>query len=77
VRIEPRNEQEKAKVGRENWRDLKAVCWYEGEIVPKRQRSVRQQNKAQREGTVLRAINKRYSCDIPAVVPSAQTAPTS
>jgi hypothetical protein len=64
VRIEPRNEQEKAKVGRENWRDLKAVCWYKGEIVPKRQRSVRQKNKAQREGTVLRATNKRYSCDI-------------
>ena len=34
VRIEPRAEQEKAAEGRENWRDLKAGCWYEGEIVP-------------------------------------------
>jgi hypothetical protein len=43
---------------------LKAGCWYEGEIVPNRQRSVRQKNKAQREGTVLRAKNKQYFCDI-------------
>ena len=64
VRIEPRAEQEKAAEGRENWRDLKAGCWYEGEIVPPRQRSVRQKNKAQRAGTVLRAKNKRYFCDI-------------
>jgi len=64
VRIEPRNEEEKAAENRENWRDLKAGCWYEGEIVPGRQRSVRQKNKVQREGTVLRAKNKQYFCDI-------------
>jgi len=64
VRIEPRDEKEKAVAGRENWRDLKAGCWYEGEIVPKSQHSVRQKNKAQREGTVLRAKNKQYFCDI-------------
>jgi len=40
VRIEPRDEDEKAAENRENWRDLKAGCWYEGEIVPQRQRSV-------------------------------------
>ena len=64
VRIEPRGEEEKTAENRENWRDLKAGCWYEGEIVPSRQRSVRQKNKVQREGTVLRAKNKQYFCDI-------------
>ena len=32
--------------------------------MPNRQRSVRQKNKAQREGTVLRAKNEQYFCDI-------------
>jgi len=64
VRIEPRGEKEKALENREHWRDLKAGCWYEGEIVPHRQRSVRQKNKVQREGVVLRAKNKQYFCDI-------------
>lgn len=64
VRIEPRTEQEKAVENRENWRDLKAGCWYEGEIVPPSQRSTRQTDKAEREGTVLRATNKKYFCDI-------------
>jgi len=64
VRIEPRDEQEKAAENRENWRDLKAGCWYEGEIVPNRHRSVRQKDKAQREGTVMRAKNKQYFCGI-------------
>jgi hypothetical protein len=64
VRIEPRNEKEKAVENRETWRDLKAGCWYEGEIVPTRQQSVRQKDKAQREGVVLRAKNQQYFCDI-------------
>jgi hypothetical protein len=64
VRIEPRDRQEKAQAGRENWRDLKIGCWYQGEIVPKRERSVRQKGKAEREGTVIRARNKEYFCDI-------------
>ena len=64
VRIEPRDEREKALAGRENWRDLKIGCWYQGEIVPKRERSVRQKGKAEREGTVIRARNKEYFCDI-------------
>ena len=64
VRIEPRDEKEKALENRETWRDLKAGCWYEGEFVPHRQRSVRQKDKAQREGVVLRAKNQQYFCDI-------------
>jgi len=64
VRIEPRKEQEKAAKNRENWRDLKVGCWYEGEIVPPNQRSIRQKDKAEREGTVIRARNKTYFCDI-------------
>jgi hypothetical protein len=64
VRIEPRDPQEKAVENRETWRDLKAGCWYEGEVVPVRQQSTRQKEKAQREGVVLRARNKKYFCDI-------------
>ena len=64
VRIEPRNKQDKAAEKRENWRDMKAGCWYEGEVVPNSQRSTRQKGKEQREGTVLRAKNKKYFCDI-------------
>jgi len=64
VRIEPRDEKEKAVENRETWRDLKAGCWYEGEFVPHRQRSVRQKDKAQREGVVLRAKKQQYFCDI-------------
>jgi hypothetical protein len=64
VRIEPRDEKEKAVENRETWRDLKAGCWYEAEIVPNRQQSVRQKDKAQREGVVLRAKNQQYFCDI-------------
>jgi hypothetical protein len=64
VRIEPRDKKEKAAENRETWRDLKAGCWYEGEIVPARQRSTRQKGKVQREGVVLRAKSKQYFCDI-------------
>ena len=64
VRIEPRDEQEKAAKNRETWRDLKAGCWYEGEVVPASQRSTRQEQKVERAGTVLRARNKKYFCDI-------------
>jgi hypothetical protein len=64
VRIEPRAEKEKAVENREMWRDLKAGCWYEGEMVPQRQQSLRQKGQAQREGIVLRAKNQQYFCDI-------------
>ena len=64
VRIKPRDPQEKAVEKRETWRDLKAGCWYEGEVVPVRQQSTRQKEKVQREGVALRAKNKKYFCDI-------------
>lgn len=64
VRIEPRAKQGKKEEVEEDWRDMKIVCWYEGELVPNRQRSVRQKIKAQREGTVFRAKNQQYACDI-------------
>lgn len=64
VRVEPRDEKEKAVENREKWRDLKVGCWYEGEIVPKSQHSARQKDKAQGEGVVLRAKNQKYFCDI-------------
>jgi hypothetical protein len=64
VRIEPRDKKEKALENRETWRDLKVGCWYEAEMVPDRQQSVRQQDKAQRENVVLRAKNQQYYCDI-------------
>jgi hypothetical protein len=64
VRIEPRAKQGKKEEVKEDWRDMKIVCWYEGELVPNRQRSFRQKIKAQREGTVFRAKNKQYACDI-------------
>ena len=64
VRIEPRTKQGKVDESREDWRDMKVGCWYEGETVPVNQRSVRQKEKAQREGTIFRAKNKRYFCDV-------------
>ena len=64
VRIEPRNPQEKALENRDTWRDLKAGCWYEGEVVPVRQQSTRQKEQGQREGVVLRARNKKFFCEI-------------
>jgi len=64
VRIEPRDEKEKAVENRESWRDVKAGCWYEAEPVPQRQQSIRQKNKVQREDVVLRAKNQQYFCDI-------------
>ncbi|RPI70189.1 MAG: ISKra4 family transposase [Geobacteraceae bacterium] len=64
VRIEPRHEKEKATEDREIWRDMKVGCWYEAETVPQRQQSVRQKDKIQREGVVLRAKNQQYFCDI-------------
>jgi len=64
VRIEPRDKKEKAVENRETWRDLKAGCWYEAERVPNRQQSVRQKEKAQRAGVLLRAKNQQYFCDI-------------
>ena len=63
VRIEPRDPEEKA-VQEEDWRDLKVGCWYELERVPLTQRSLRQQQKYDREQAVYRAKHLRYYCDI-------------
>lgn len=43
---------------------MKVLCWFETETVPPSQRSKRQQKKAVREQTALRAKNMQYSCDI-------------
>ncbi len=64
VRIEPRDEKEKALKDRETWRDVKAGCWYKAEPVPQHQQSIRQKDKAQREDIVLRAKNQQYFCDV-------------
>jgi len=64
VRIEPRPKKGETPEKSEAWRDLKALCWFETEIVPPAQRSMRQKQKVDREQVALRAKNKRYFCDI-------------
>jgi hypothetical protein len=64
VRIEPRPRKGKEKEAHEDWRDMKMLCWFETERVPSSQRSKRQQKKAAREQTALRARNMQYFCDI-------------
>ena len=64
VRIEPRARAGKKPETAEDWRDMKLGCWYEAESVPLAQRSVRQQDKFEREQAVQRAKNIRYYCDI-------------
>ena len=64
VRSEPRPKKGKEKEGHEDWRDMKMLCWFETEMVPSSQRSRRQQKKAAREQTALRARNMQYFCDI-------------
>ena len=64
VRIEPRPKKGEEKEEHEDWRDMKAICWFETEIVLPAQRSIRQKKKVEREQIALRAKNKRYFCDI-------------
>lgn len=64
VRIEPRARSGQAKAAHEDWRDMKVLSWFETEPVPPQQRSTRQQKKAKREQTALRAKNLQYFCDI-------------
>jgi hypothetical protein len=64
VRTEPRPKKGEEKGAHEDWRDMKVLCWFETEVVPPRQRSKRQQEKALREQTALRACNLQYFCDI-------------
>ncbi len=61
VRIEPRQQPKEAH---EDWRDLKVLVWFETETVPARQQNARQKQKAERQEIPLRAIHKRYACDI-------------
>ena len=64
VRIEPRPKKGETQEEHEDWRDMKALCWFETEIVPPAQRSIRQKKKIEREQVALRAKNKQYFCDI-------------
>jgi len=64
VRIEPRPKKGEEKEEHEDWRDMKMLCWFETEMVPPSQRSKRQQKKAAREQTALRARNMQYFCNI-------------
>ena len=64
VRIEPRAKQGQTVPEHENWRDMKVGCWYQAEPVPPIQRSGRQRQKADRDGTVFRTKDHRYFCDI-------------
>jgi len=64
VRIEPRAKQGERAPEHEDWRDMKIGCFYEAEPVPSKQRSGRQREKADRDGTVSRTKNHRYFCDI-------------
>ena len=65
VRIETRAKKDQPKPEQEeDWRDMKALCWYEVETVPPAQRSARHRAKLLRAQPVLRAKNKTYCCDI-------------
>jgi hypothetical protein len=64
VRIEPRAKKGEPVPEHEDWRDMKVGCWYQAEPVSKMQRSKRQKEKAERDGTVFRTKEHRYFCDI-------------
>jgi hypothetical protein len=64
VRIEPRLKKGATPEDHEDWRDMKVLAWFETEVVPPAQRSVRQRKKVAREQVALRAKNLRYFCDI-------------
>jgi hypothetical protein len=64
VRIEPRTKQGEPILESEDWRDMKAGCWYQTETVSKMHQSKRQQEKAERDGTVFRTKAHQYLCNI-------------
>jgi hypothetical protein len=64
VRIEPRPKHGEKPAEHEDWRDMKVLSWFETEVVPPAQRSLRQRKQAVREHLPLRAKNLRYFCDI-------------
>lgn len=64
VRIEPRLKKGEEPSEHEDWRDMKVLCWFETEVVPPAQRSIRQREKVSRQQIALRAKNLRYFCEI-------------
>ncbi len=64
ARTEPRSRGGQPKPPHEDWRDVKALVWFETEPVPPAQQNARQQRKAEQKETPLRAVKKRYACDI-------------
>lgn len=60
TRIEPRKQP---KEPHEDWRDVKALVWFEAQPVTPAQQSARQR-QSQRQEVPLRAIHKQYACDI-------------
>lgn len=64
VRTEPRPKKGEEKEEHEDWRDMKVLCWFETEEVPRAQRSARHRVKMDREQLPLRARNMSYFCDI-------------
>lgn len=60
ARIEPRKQP---KEPHEDWRDMKTLVWFETEAVPPAQQRARQR-QSQRQEVPLRAIRKRYACEI-------------
>jgi len=53
VRIEPRDPQEKAAENRENWRDLKAGCWYQPAVHTPEEQSPTPRNRDTRQEQTL------------------------
>ena len=64
VRIEPRVRKGQPVPAHEDWRDMKVGCWYQAEAVLVSQQSMRQRQKAERDGTVFRTTQHHYYCDI-------------
>ncbi len=64
ARTEPCSREGQPKPPHEDWRDVKALVWFETEPVPPAQRNTRQQRKAEQKEIPLRAVKKRYACDI-------------
>lgn len=60
ARIEPRQQP---KEPHEDWRDMKVLVWFETEPIPPAQRRARRR-QSQRSEIPLRAVRKRYACDI-------------
>lgn len=64
ARTEPRAKAGQPKEPHEDWRDVKCLVWFETKEVSCTQQKARERKKAARQEVPLRAINKRYACDI-------------